>query len=342
MLAAIFRGKASMSPRPSRLPFLVAAGFATLLVVSPARAEKIEVASKPVPLNPTDPKQEKVGRLTFKGGLALTSAHPRFGGLSALRLTEGGARISFISDEGSWVTARLVHDQFGHLAGLTDAELGPLLDLTGKALVEKEDADAESLAMMPDGSMVVGFEHHHRLWRYAATNGRLEGTPTVVPPPPNLDQAPPNGGIEALVAWGQSGLFALTEYWIVDDVIRGWTSGGKQWHQLGYHFEGDFRPSDMAVLPSGDVVVLERAYDEARNIVSGRLRQVSRKDVKEGATIQSRPIALLARPLSVDNFEGIDAVRGKKGETLLYLVSDDNFRAGDQRTLLLMFALDEP
>jgi hypothetical protein len=49
MLAAIFRGKASMSPRPSRLPFLVAVGFATLFVVSPARAEKIEVASKAVP-----------------------------------------------------------------------------------------------------------------------------------------------------------------------------------------------------------------------------------------------------------------------------------------------------
>jgi hypothetical protein len=328
-----------MSTRAYCAPFALTLA---LLNEAPARAERIDVASKPVPLNPTDSKQDKVGLLTFRGGLALTSAHPRFGGLSALRLTEGGARITFISDEGSWVTAHLVHDAFGRLVGITDAELGPLLDLEGKALVEKVESDAESLARLPDGSMIVGFERHHRLWRYAAPGGRLDGKPTVVPPPANLDKAPANGGIESLVARGKSGLFALTEYWIVDETIRGWTNGPDRWQPLGYRFLGAFRPSDMALLPSGDLVVLERAYDEARGIVSVRLRRVSRKDVKGGATITSQPLAELGPPLSVDNFEGIDAVRGKKGETLLYVVSDDNFRAGDQRTLLLMFSLDQP
>jgi hypothetical protein len=330
-----------MSPRPfparALAPLLL-----TLLAVAPARAERIDVASKPVPLNPTALEQDKVGLLSFRGGLALTSANPRFGGFSALRLSEDGARITLISDEGSWLTAHLVHDERGRLAGLADAELGPLLDLEGKPLVEKEKSDAESLARLPDGSMVVGFERHHRLWRYAATSGRLDGKPTVVPPPPGLDKAPANGGIESLVAWNKGGLFALTEYWIVDDMIRGWTNGPDRWEPLGYRFEGAFRPSDMACLPSGDVVVVERAYDPERGIVSIRLRRVSRKDVKAGAQLKSTPIAELGPPLSVDNFEGIDAIRGKKGETLIYVVSDDNFRAGDQRTLLLMFSLDEP
>jgi len=49
-------------------------------------------------------------------------------------------------------------------------------------------------------------------------------------------------------------------------------------------------------------------------------------------------LATLAGPMTVDNFEGIATRRGPKGETLIYLVSDDNFRSG-QRTLLLMFAL---
>ncbi len=44
--------------------------------------------------------------------------------------------------------------------------------------------------------------------------------------------------------------------------------------------------------------------------------------------------------MSVDNLEGVAARRAKTGETLLYLVSDDNFRA-TQRTLLLVFALTE-
>jgi hypothetical protein len=319
---------------------VVLLGLVSLLATS-VRAERIEVAVKPIPLNPTDLKQDKVGLLTFRGGLALTSSNKRFGGLSALRLTEDGARITFISDEGSWVTAHLVHDPSGQLVGVADAELGPLLDLEGKPLLEKFESDAESLALMPDGSMVVGFEHHHRLWRYAATNGRLLGKATVVPPPANLDQAPANGSLEALVAWDKGGLFALTEYWIIDNLIRGWTNGPDHWQALGYHFEGGYRPSDMAVLPSGDVVVLERAYDEVRRIVSGRLRRVARKDVKAGAAIVSKPIADLAPPLSVDNFEGIDTVRAKNGETLVYIVSDDNFNAKDQRTLLLEFSLDE-
>jgi hypothetical protein len=330
-----------MIPRSFCLRFTLALGLLALQSKTPAWAETIEIASKPVPLNPTNLKQDKVGLLTYRGGLVLTSSHPRFGGLSSLRLSEEGARVTFVSDEGSWLTAHIVHDEQGNLLGLSDAEIGTLLDLDGKALVEKEKADAESLVRMPDGSMIVGFEHHHRLWRYAASNGRLDARPTVVPSPPGLEGAPANGGIEALVVREKGDLFALTEYWIVDEMVRGWANGPERWQTLGYRFEGAFRPSDMARLPSGDVVVVERAYNPDRGIVGVRLRRVRGKDVKGGAKVRSTPIAELAPPLSVDNFEGIDAVRGKKGETLIYLVSDNNFRAGDQRTLLLMFSFDQ-
>jgi hypothetical protein len=58
-------------------------------------------------------------------------------------------------------------------------------------------------------------------------------------------------------------------------------------------------------------------------------------------------VARLEPPLSVDNFEGIDARRDASGRTLVYLLSDDNNCAktdagrggpGLQRTLLLLFA----
>jgi hypothetical protein len=88
-------------------------------------------------------------------------------------------------------------------------------------------------------------------------------------------------------------------------------------------------------------VVLERAYDADRGIVSVRLRRVGRKDVRAGARLESQAIADLEPPMSVDNFEGIDVVRSKNGGPFLYLVSDDNFNAV-QRTLLLKFSLDEP
>ena len=51
-------------------------------------------------------------------------------------------------------------------------------------------------------------------------------------------------------------------------------------------------------------------------------------------------IAELRPPLTIDNFEGIEARRGQRGEVLVYLVPDDNFNA-EQRTLLMMFELLE-
>jgi hypothetical protein len=51
-------------------------------------------------------------------------------------------------------------------------------------------------------------------------------------------------------------------------------------------------------------------------------------------------LAVLRPPMTLDNMEGVAARRTAAGETLLYLISDDNFRAG-QRTLLLVFALAE-
>ena len=50
-------------------------------------------------------------------------------------------------------------------------------------------------------------------------------------------------------------------------------------------------------------------------------------------------LAVLAPPLTVDNMEAIAARKNEAGETILYLMSDDNF-SSDQRTLLMMFRLD--
>ncbi len=59
-----------------------------------------------------------------------------------------------------------------------------------------------------------------------------------------------------------------------------------------------------------------------------------------GARLDGTAIAVLHPPLAVDNLEGVAARRGAAGETLLYLVCDDTFRA-TQRSQLLMFPLRE-
>lgn len=315
---------------------------ALLAAQSPAPLEdpaprRVDVRAESVPFNSADPKQTAIGRLRYRGGVHLTSDDERFGGFSSMRLSRDGTRLTLVSDEGSWLTGRIVHDG-DSLGGLADVEMGPLVDPEGRALQEKDNRDAESLAVLPDGSFVVGFERQHRLWRYTNDRGRMRGPATVVPPPPGLEAAPVNGGIESLVALGKGRLFALTEYWIQAELITTWMRGPNDWQPLGYRFERGLRPSDAALLPWGDLIVLERAYSQDRGIVGVRLRQIAQQLLKPGAALGGRLVADIDPPLTLDNLEGIDCHRSG-GETLCYLVSDNNFNP-EQRTLLLLFALE--
>ena len=303
-------------------------------------ADPVAVRATSVPLNPQDPRQHVVGRLEYRGGLHLVSDDPRFGGISSLRVLPDGQRLAAVTDEGWWVSARLVHRD-RRLVGIEDVEMGPLLGPDGKAPEGKDSRDAESLALLPDGEFIVGFEREHRLLRYPAGTGRPDGIPVPCPAPPGLENAPFNGGIETLVALRGGGLLALTEYWIEKDQVVGWTGGPNEWKRLGMRFELALRPSDGALLPKGDVLILERAYNPQRGVVNVRVRQIGREKIRPGSALGGRLVAEFAPPVTLDNYEGISAVRDESGETHVYLVSDDNFNPAQQRTLLLMFALRE-
>lgn len=321
-----------MAPNPL-LPLLLVAAPALSSVLEP-----VAVRATPVPLNPSDPGQRVVGRLEYRGGLHLASDHPRFGGISSIRVLPGGERLAAVTDEGSWLSARLVQRR-GLLEGVEDVEMGPLLGPDGKPPGGKDAHDAESLALLPDGSFVVGFEREQRLLRYPAGTGRPDGVPTPVPSPPGIEQAPFNGGIEALAVLRGGALFALTEYWIDEDRIVGWTEGPDRWKRLGLQFEGALRPADGATLPRGDVLILERAYNSERGIVRVRVREIGHRSIRAGQALGGRLVAEFAPPLVLDNYEGIAAVRDRGGETHVYIASDDNFDRAGQRTLLLKFAL---
>lgn len=297
----------------------------------------IEVAAQPVPLNPTDPTQVAVGSLRFRGGLALSSRDPRFGGLSDLRVDDDLESVIGITDEGCWWTARLIYDARGFLTGFADVRVGRLHDQEGRPLPDKAWQDAESLARLADGTRVVGFERQQRLWQYGA--GSLDGQARAIAGPPGLHSAPRNGGIEALTTLRDGRLLALTEELKERGTVRGWVLAQGDWARLSYRYERGLRPAGAATLPSGDVLVLDRAFDDATG-VEIRIQRVPEADIRSGAVLEGTTIARLARPLTIDNFEGIDTRRGPGGESLVYLLSDDNFEAA-QRTLLLLFALEE-
>lgn len=319
------------------LYFLVTLLWAAAAGGSVLAAEAIAVTTRPVQFDLHDPERTLVGKLVYRGGLALSADHAAFGGWSDLRVTAGGRRMTAISDRGSWIEAELLYNGGGNLKSIGAARIGLLIDVAG-APVSGSRSDAEGLAREPDGSWLVSFERRHRLWRYPAADPPFSRPPQVIPPPPGLDEAPSNRGLEALIRLAGGMLFALTEELIdAEGYTIGWIGDGTRWDRLRYKPATDFKPTGAAELPDGDVLVLERRF----TVVEGpgaRIVRLPRAALVPGATLTGKELAVIESPLAVDNFEGIDARKGPAGETLIYLISDDNFSIW-QRTLLLMFEL---
>lgn len=305
-----------------------------------AGLKSVALSSRALRFDPDDPERQRVGRLTWRGGIQITSDSHRFGGLSGLLVSADGARMLAVSDTGRWWTAGLRYDGEGHLIGVDEAHMARLRDLHGNAVAKKRWRDAEGLAELADGSILVSFEHKHRIWRYGEDGKPLSSRPTAWPKPEGLKDAPNNSGLEALAALAGGDLLALTE-----DQENGtgkvgylWRDGA--WSRLTYLPEANFKPTGASRLPgSDDLLVLERA---AQAFIGFRTRLVrlAADDIHPGAELRGEELARWGAPLAIDNFEALATRRGANGEILVYLLSDDNFSML-QRTLLLMFALEE-
>ncbi len=334
---------------------LLAAALASAVSLDSApRKAAFAVEVQPVPLNPVNPAQASVGRLAYRGGLWLRSTDPRFGGLSDLRVAPNRESFQAISDCGAVFEAGLAYDGRGFLAGLVEPRLDGLLAPGGRPL-RKGEVDAEAMARDGPDGFVVAFEGRHHLWRYPGPAG-LHGTPSPTSAPSGLAQCDSNAGIEAMTRLPDGRLLLIAE----GEPGRprasmGWVGHDAEWSSFSYPLVYDprvprepFHPTAATCLPgSDDVLVLERRYPP----VAARIRRVGRAAFERGTGLDGVEVARLDPPLTLDNYEGIDAVVGPQGETLLYVVSDDNNCAKTpggssphslQRTLLLMFELSEP
>jgi hypothetical protein len=142
--------------------------------------------------------------------------------------------------------------------------------------------------------------------------------------------------MEAVVEVAPGRLLALSESVRgPDNDLIGWRMAGRRLAPVRYAVDGLYVPTDLARLPSGDLLVLERRFSLLGG-VAGQVRLIPAAQLGQ-ARLQPLPVARLETPLNVDNFEGI-AVAERAGETLVYIVSDDNF-SPLQRTLLLQFRL---
>jgi len=304
----------------------------------------IEVNARPLPSFDTrDRSRVRFDALEYRSGLILTSSFRGFGGLSGLRLDPKGERFIAISDKGSWFTGRIVY-RGREMTGLEDVEASPMLGPDGRPITARGWFDSEAIAL--DGSFVyVGLERVNQLLRFDFSKGFTRSRGEVVPLPPAARKLPYNKGIEALVMVpkGQplaGTLIAISERGLdAAGNILAFLIGGKTPGQFSVRRTENFDVSDATLLPSGDLLVLERKFSLLGG-VGIRIRSVALKTVAPGAVVDGPAIFTADLGNEIDNMEGIDSHVTPKGDTVLTMVSDDNFSM-IQRNLLLQFTLVE-
>jgi hypothetical protein len=322
--------------------FVHAQGTVTRTVRAPV---SIEIQAMPLEsFDRRDKERRKFGDLLFRSGLVLKSSYSRFGGISAIRLDAKGEGFIAISDKADWFTGRITY-RGKEMTGLQGVETAPMLGAHGRPLTARGWYDSEGLAI--DGTtLYVGIERANRLVRFDFRNGGIQSRAEEVAVPPAYRRLPNNEGPEALMfvpsgAKLAGALIVLSERGLdAAGNILGFLIGGPSPGEFAIKRTDGYDISDAALLPDGDIVLLERKFS-LRHGVGIRVRRIAIDGVKPGATIDGPTLMEADLGYEIDNMEGIDAHRTESGETVLTLISDDNF-SFLQRTLILQFTLIEP
>jgi hypothetical protein len=133
-------------------------------------------------------------------------------------------------------------------------------------------------------------------------------------------------------------LIAISERGLdADGNLIAFLIGGPSPGQFSVRRTDNFDVSDAVLLPSGDLLVLERKVSWLAGI-GIRIRRIALKSVAPGAVVDGPGIVDADLGQEIDNMVGIDAHVTDEGDTVLTMVSDDNFSM-IQRTLLLQFTL---
>ncbi len=303
---------------------------------------KLEIKSTPIAsFDNRDPAQRRFGLLEFRGGLELTSPDKAFGGLSALRVSPDGQHFISLSDKGRWFRGRIVYRD-GAPAGIADAETAPMLGDDGKTLASRGWYDTESIAE-DGGTLYVGIERVEKIVRFDYGRDGLLARGEPIPVPDDFKSFTYNKSLECLVVAPKGmphagALIAVTERSLDSSGNhRSFLLQGGNVERFSVKRSDDFDVSDCAILPSAELLLLERRFSLARGVAM-RIRRIPLAAIKPGALVDGSPVVQADLGYQIDNMEGLAVHRNAAGEILLTLVSDDNFSVV-QRTILLQFAL---
>lgn len=330
---------------------VIAAAIGTFAVAQSLRyaqvPEKIDIRALPiVSFDNRDPTRVRFGTLEFRGGLELTSNFSAFGGISGLLMPDHDHLIA-ITDRGSWLKARLVYND-GRLAGLADAEMAPLLGANGAPLAAQKAHDIEAIARI-GAEVFVGIERVERIVRFAYGKDGFAARGQDIRVPRDFATFDKNASLECLTAppAGQrhaGKLVIVTERsldaagnhrsFVLDPGAK---DGDDNVQRFTVKRSDDFDVTDCTFLPPGDLLILERRYSPVRGVAM-RMRRMPLAAIEDGALLDGPVLIEADLGYQIDNMEGIAVTKNAAGETIVTIVSDDNF-SPIQRNLILQFAL---
>ena len=292
------------------------------------RAERVD-------LYPGNPARTDLGALTYLGGVRLIGNESAFGGFSSMQVH--GGHFILLSDGGVFVRFDLSRDWRLANVRFDDLPGGPAFGW------EKGDRDSESMTIDPQtGTAWVGFERYNQIWRYDMALTRAEGASA----PPLMAKWDLNTGPEAMVRLKDGRFVVLGEQTVSGDeslrasVMFSGDPARNPKAAFGFRYRPpspDYAATDVAQLPDGRLLVLNRAFAPIANFTT-IITVVDTRTIRPGATVTGKEVARLAPPTLADNFEAMALTR-EGADTILWIASDDN-QFFLQQSLLLKFRVN--
>lgn len=253
-------------------------------------------------------------------------------GVSGLEMSDDGLSFWAISDRGWYMTGAVTRID-GAVDKLTVTRIAPLLGHDGFPVTARrvgDWADAEGLAMLPDGTAYVSFERWPHVSRYADIRGKADLTRDH----PSFYDYADNRQLEAVAISPEGEVYAFPEQ-------TGPARDGFAVYRLAdneWEITGEIAAMDGFGIVGADFDDLGRLYLLERKLVVGLWWQnrIRRFDgVPEGAG----EILWTSERGEFDNLEGIALWRDGEGLRIT-MVSDNNLDK-DEPTSFVEFRLTE-
>jgi hypothetical protein len=261
-----------------------------------------------------------LGPFRLEGAWTLESRHDWFGSYSALLTLPDGCLFAF-SDRGYRLEFQPPGGSGNHFA-----EIGTIVN---DPIQFKQARDAEAATRDPrTGSIWIAWEGQNAIQRFDA-----EGTSTGKVQPATMQHWGANQGPEAMLRLADGRFIALREGYdrLLDRkshravLFSGDPVEGAKAAQFTFHGPKGFKPTDMAQLPDGRVLILLRKVVwPAPARFANRIAIADPADIVPGKVWRAQTVARLSSTLPVDNFEGMAIVPRGDGTVTVWLIADSN------------------